>query len=233
MTPISAPKSRIPTLLLACVALGAVAGCDIRREDWSRVPTPRAPRVEQALYAHTVAFAPDAAVLAPERRTELDRFLARTRVGADDHLRVVPGAGDSATMARRAASVAAYLRHLGASARVDAAGFGVAPPAAGNVDVVVRRSVVVLPGCPDWSGVPGDSRDNAVSSNWGCATAVNFGLMLAEPQDLAAGRPLSPADGDAAVLAIQRYRAGEVTPLAPEDVGTIEAQQRQDSGGGK
>lgn len=228
-TPNSTPKRLFLPVLLAIVFL---SGCEIREEDWTRMPQPRTPKVEQASFTHSVVFAPDEAVLAPERRTELDRFLIRTRTGSADSVRVVSGPGGAAIASRRAASVTAYLRHLGALVEVAAAGFGLPTPEPDTVDVIVRRSVVVLPGCPDWSDKPGDTRNNTVSRNWGCATAVNLGLMVAEPRDLVAGRDLSPADGDAAVLGIQRYRAGETKPLAPEDVGTIESQQRQDTGGG-
>ena len=36
--------------------------------------------------------------------------------------------------------------------------------------------------------------------------------------------PFSPADPDHAVLAIQRYRADDVRPLDPEDVGVVDQQ---------
>ncbi len=43
-------------------------------------------------------------------------------------------------------------------------------------------------------------------SNWSCATAVNFGLMLADPQDLARGRDPGRADGEAVARSIESYR---------------------------
>lgn len=218
-------------ILLALISFGA-AGCDIHREDWSSVPQTRAPKVESVSYTHSVVFAENTFILTLEHRRQLDRFVARTQVGREDRIEVLAGPGRQAPMDRRVESVAAYLRHLGAQVSAGAAGFGDRPPAAKTVDVVVRRPIVVLPGCPDWSAKPDDTYDNVVSRNWGCATATNLGMMIANPRDLVAGRRLTPADGDAAVLAIQRYRAGEIKPLAPEDVGTIEAQQRQDSGAG-
>ena len=39
-------------------------------------------------------------------------------------------------------------------------------------------------------------------------------------------------DGAFAVLAIQRYQKGETTPLSPEDIGTIESQQKTGQSGG-
>ena len=43
-------------------------------------------------------------------------------------------------------------------------------------------------------------------SNWSCATAVNFGMMLADPQDLARGRDPGRADGEAMARSIENYR---------------------------
>jgi hypothetical protein len=52
--------------------------------------------------------------------------------------------------------------------------------------------------------------------NLGCATAHNLGAMIAEPHDLVVGRDPGPADGERAVLSIQRYRRGEEKPLMSE-----------------
>src|SRR3546814_11206295 len=53
---------------------------------------------------------------------------------------------------------------------------------------------------------------------FGCTTAYNLGVMIADPADLERGRELDPADAERAGLSIQRYRVGEEEPL--EDVGT-------------
>ena len=44
---------------------------------------------------------------------------------------------------------------------------------------------------------------NTLTSNCGCATATNLGLMVASPADLVSGRTLAPADGQPAVAAVQ------------------------------
>jgi len=47
--------------------------------------------------------------------------------------------------------------------------------------------VVVRPGCPDWTDGPDWVLQNKNSSNFGCATANNLGLMLANPADYVHG----------------------------------------------
>jgi pilus assembly protein CpaD len=42
----------------------------------------------------------------------------------------------------------------------------------------------------------------------GCSNEINLGLMVADPNDLARGRPLAPADAERAALSVQKYRTG-------------------------
>jgi type IV pilus biogenesis protein CpaD/CtpE len=70
---------------------------------------------------------------------------------------------------------------------------------------------------------PASDFTNAPSSNFGCATAVNLGLMVASPGDLAAGRSLEPADGKPAASAVARYLDDKVPPLPAEaNLGPIQ-----------
>jgi pilus assembly protein CpaD len=83
----------------------------------------------------------------------------------------------------------------------------------GDEIVVFAQTVAVLP--PD---CPGYNTPITLDYEWrpetklGCANAVNLGLMVANPGDLAQGRPIGPADAEAQALAIQRYRTGAVYP---------------------
>jgi type IV pilus biogenesis protein CpaD/CtpE len=47
----------------------------------------------------------------------------------------------------------------------------------------------------------------------GCTTELNLDLMVSNPADLARGRPLPPANGEAAALGNQRYNEGKVPVL--------------------
>ncbi|MEQ8166145.1 MAG: CpaD family pilus assembly lipoprotein [Alphaproteobacteria bacterium] len=78
---------------------------------------------------------------------------------------------------------------------------------------------VTPPNCPDWSKPPGADFTNTTSSNFGCATVTNLGLMVAYPEDLIRGQEMGPADGTVAAAAVERYRAGEVNELPEEEEG--------------
>lgn len=89
--------------------------------------------------------------------------------------------------------------------------------------------VITLPGCPDWSGGH-TTYNNIPGPNFGCATATNLGLMVARPEDLVHGRDPGYADGEQAVRSVALYRKGETKALSPEDVGSIESQQKGGEG---
>lgn len=207
-------------------------------EDFSNVPEARAPRADLVQYGHDVAFAAGEARLTNGQRQRLDSFLARLEAGYGDRFYVVAGRGRRGAPKQAAArlgerrrqAVMAFLelRRLRVlPLRIE---FGIDAPVGEAVKVIVRRYVVTLPGCPDWTGRPGISYDNTPPSNFGCATAVNFGLMVADPGDIVAGRHPGLMDGEFVARSIERYRKGETTPLKGDDASAASAEL---SGGGE
>ena len=201
-------------------------------EDFSNVPEARAPRADLVQYGHDVAFAAGEARLTNGQRQRLDSFLARLEAGYGDRFYVVAGRGRrgepkqaAARLAeRRRQAVTAFLELRKLRVLPLRIEFGIDAPVGEAVKVIVRRYVVTLPGCPDWTGRPGISYDNATSSNFGCATAVNFGLMVADPGDIVAGRHPGLLDGEFAARSIERYRKGETTPLKGDEASTASAE---------
>ena len=201
-------------------------------EDFSNVPEARAPRADLVQYGHDVAFAAGEARLTNGQRQRLDSFLARLEAGYGDRFYVVAGRGRRGAPKQAAArlgerrrqAVMAFLelRRLRVlPLRIE---FGVDVPVGQAVKVIVRRYVVTLPGCPDWTGRPGITYNNIPSSNFGCATAVNLGLMVADPGDIVAGRHPGLLDGEFAARSIERYRKGETTPLKGDEASTASAE---------
>lgn len=84
------------------------------------------------------------------------------------------------------------------------------------VRVIVGRYLVTTPRCPNWSKPSHRDPLNQPSSNFGCSTTANLGLMVADPADLVRGRRLGPADGTAMMQALQRYRAGRIKQPASQ-----------------
>jgi pilus assembly protein CpaD len=97
--------------------------------------------------------------------------------------------------------------------------------------VVVERYVVTPPDCPNWTKSQSGDHDNATSSNFGCSSITNLGLMVADPRDLVIARQLGPASAAQAGLAIQRYRAGQTSPLPTDSTSSTYNVTVNQSGG--
>jgi pilus assembly protein CpaD len=238
----SRPRSRL--LKLACLPLAGfglaacagVAGGDAHL-GWIEASSPKQLQVEQAQYRHAVHFATDSTTIGAGERDRLLAFLASVDLAPGDVVRLEGHADERASetynldlAARRAQSVQAFLRNQGLGhVRLTTTAYGKAAPADPRrteeawranrrVELVLERHVVVLPACPDWSRESGTDFANLPHSNLGCATETNFGLMVAEPRDLARGRPPGAADGTREAEAVERYRTGRVTRLQQERV---------------
>jgi pilus assembly protein CpaD len=152
-------------------------------------------------------FLPGSARLAPADAQRLTRLALAGAILPSDRVSVA-AAGPRGLEAARQAAIARALLPYRIVARP-----AVLPRSARNhATVTVERTLVTLPPCPNWSGPTPEHFDNQPSSNFGCATAVNRGMMVASPSDLAGGQPLGPADAAPAVIATDLYRANKVPP---------------------
>jgi pilus assembly protein CpaD len=208
-----------------------------RNLGWIEASSPKRLEVDRAEYRHSVYFATDSSVLGASERDRLLTFLQTVQPSPRDSIRLEGHADERATelynlelASHRAEQVHAFLEEAGyGDLTVTATALGEALPAVPStgpaawqlnrrVEVVLERYLVTLPACPDWSRESGTDFDNRPSSNFGCATEANLGLMIAEPKDLVRGRPLGPADGIQQAESIVRYRTGKVVELEAEEV---------------
>jgi pilus biogenesis lipoprotein CpaD len=230
-----------PLIWLSLLTLG-LGACSSslgpqRNLGWIEASSPKELQVDRAEYRHSVYFATDSSSLTAAERDRLLTFLQTVQPSPQDSLRLEGHADERATelynlelAAHRAERVQTFLDDTGyADLTVTTTALGEALPAVPStgpaawqlnrrVEVVLERYLVTLPACPDWSRESGTDFDNLPSSNFGCATAANLGLMVAEPRDLVRGRPLGPADGIHQAEGIVRYRTGKVVELQEEEV---------------
>ena len=88
------------------------------------------------------------------------------------------------------------------------------------VDVATERWRPVLPSCPDHSRLMIMGADNPDSSNFGCSSATNLSLMVADPRDLVAGETGGHTDATISTSAVDRYEEGKAkTPLTESSKG--------------
>jgi pilus assembly protein CpaD len=194
--------------VLALLLLQLTA-CSPAVTDWQPSEAQKAIRVDFVRLDHTVHYAPRAKTPSPEEMKRLALFLDSAETSSTD--RVVLKAAGPLAAARSGAVEAALTRRGVRAVRVDA---GDAPD--DGVRLEIERYVATPPACPNWSKPPGHDPTNSLASNFGCATQVNLGLMVADPRDLVVGRQMGPADAEPGIGAVGRYRDGKV-PMLPKD----------------
>ncbi len=218
-------KARL--ILALAVVGGTLAACDSPAE-WSAAEAPRNLRVDFQRLTHTAGFAASATQLAQGEQESLGAFLQAAQVTTDDPVYLEGAPGDRLGAARIGA-LARDLTRQGYSVATLPAEPDAVPKNA--LLVVVERYVVTPPDCPNWTKSQSDDHENAQNSNFGCSDATNLGLMVADPRDLVIARQLGPAGAAQAGLAIQRYRAGQTSPLNPTTAGTTYNFSVNQSGG--
>lgn len=220
------PQSRLlnaPVLLLAVLLMMVVTACAPEMSHWSPEQNVKRNDVRWITFQHHVRFVGDGTDLNEAERARLHRFLTRHDAGYGDRIligsRGVRTTGtDVRRASRRETAVAAELRSLELLT-------GLLPDVSakenwdGRIKIVLGRYIVIPPDCPDWTKRADGDSANRRSSNFGCANAVNLGLMVADPGDLVRGRAAGPADGATGARRYKSYREGgenkspAITPL--------------------
>jgi pilus assembly protein CpaD len=206
-------KNRKLAYLSLCLGL-TLAGCNPDAPAWN--PADRSPqpmKVEFVRLQHPAAFTSGSDKLAGGESEKLMAFLSGAQVSGEDHVYFQAAPGDKLAAMR----IGALTREVGQQG----VGASMMPPASdvppNELRIIVERYVVTPPDCPNWTKDPTSNHENTVASNFGCATVTNFGLQVADPRDLVVGRTMGPEEGDPAIAAINRYRAGK--PKGLKDSG--------------
>jgi pilus assembly protein CpaD len=168
--------------------------------EYSKSEAPDQLRVDGAESRREVAFATGSAYLTQGELRKLDAWVLSGSIRPADRV-AVAAAGPPRLAEQRAAAVSRELLRYGIVTQTLALD---AVPATGAI-LSVGRYAVTLPTCPNWSQSLSYEFTNAFSSNYGCANAINLGLMVASPGDLVSGRSLTGADAQLAAEAVKRY----------------------------
>jgi pilus assembly protein CpaD len=201
----------------ALTMLLALAACAPGAAEYTKAEAPNRLQVEGATSTVALAFSPGSARFAGGAASRLDQLIAAGAIRPADRV-TVAAAGPPRLAAAREAAVARELLRWGIVAQGQP--LPAVPP--NRAIVTIARYAVRLPPCPNWSEPRPNDFTNAETSNFGCATTVNLGLM-ANPGDLVAGRQLAPADGQPATAAVDRYLADQVPQPTLITVGPITA----------
>ena len=215
--PNTVPRNRTAARLVpaALMLLVAAAGCTPPEARWSPAEAPKTSTVALVRLRHAVRFPAGSAALSADEARRLAEFLQRLAPGYGDRL-TLAAAPDGALAGRRLAMLEAVLDRAGLAPLL-APPVPSTAPATGLVVVTLSRHLVTPPACPDWRKPEGDDDTNTPGSNFGCATATNLDLMVADPGELLHGAPTAPGDGEFAARGIDAYRSGEIAKsIKPE-----------------
>jgi pilus assembly protein CpaD len=194
-----------PITILSILALAACA------TDYTKSEAPDTLRFDGAETRVDLSFAPGSAGLTSRESARLDRLVTSGVIRPSDRVTIAAG-GPPALSGQRVAAISRELLAYGIVAEPQP----LETPSTNHAILGIGRYTVTLPPCPNWSESTNAEYTNAHSSNWGCAAAVNLGLMVANPADLVRGRPLAPTAAMPAVGAVERYLTDRVKqPPAP------------------
>lgn len=90
------------------------------------------------------------------------------------------------------------------------------------------KMMAVSAPCPDWRTHNLGAFQNDPWPQYGCASARNLAVMLDQPADLVAGRPMEHANAETTSAAMERYITGKTMPLMDPSAA---APQNASSGG--
>ena len=145
--------------------------------------------------------------LPPSEAARLDSWFASLDLRYGDSVYVDAGPYSEAARAEVAGIAGKYGLLVSPGAPVTAGSV-----AAGNVRVVVSRTIASVPNCPNWEGRSAPNYNNKSMPGFGCAVNGNVAAMVANPEDLFHGREgTGVLDAATAAKAINVYRKQEPT----------------------
>lgn len=133
------------------------------------------------------------------------------------HIRAPRGGPAEGTVYTMAESVRVALLEQGVAAEnIVVEGYNAPGDARAPVVVSFQRYLANIPKCGQtWDNLTA-TRDNNVSSNFGCAVSANMAAMIANPADIVQARAMDPADAGRRSVVLDLYRRGQVTSSAPD-----------------
>lgn len=209
-------------LLPLLLGSAALAGCasTVGPVGYNGIGNPHVAEVAQV--THTLDLATSGSGLAAGEGDRAADWLASIGFGYGDRAYLADGGGNAgAARDQLARSIGRYGLVLSDAAPVTS---GLVAP--GSVRLVVLRAEATIAGCPAWRGT--DTMLGRDARGFGCATAANMAAMIADPNDLLAGKS-APDTGSSSATAVKAINA-QTEAAGTSDGGT--RVERITAGGG-
>lgn len=206
-------------LALALSGCGQLVNNHITYATWKNSPPNAQAQVSTKPARLDVTFSGDDGTIDAANQSALNEFLAANQIGNGHTVDLGIGPiqqSDGPIVVKRVNAVEAELARRGIT--VDSIkGIADGPP--GTVSILGRMVTVIPPACPGYNAPSTMDTENQPVIVPGCSNEANLDAMVANPADLAGGRPLPPANGEAMALNNQRYNEGKV-PVLPGPIVT-------------
>ena len=179
---------------LAAAALGTLAACQPAGTQHAEVSASHVPTVSRSVMTHDLSY-DGAEQFSVNELAELNEWLSSVEVRYGDRISFDDANPIGSTARQRA--VAALIGQRGLLLREN--GPVTDPPLGeGTARVVVVRAVASVPECPNHARKSNPEMQGSLTSNYSCASASNLAAMIADPNDLVAGKSYtgSPANTD-------------------------------------
>lgn len=208
---------------LLVLALASLVSACAPVTSYTDAEAPKHLKLDSSTTQLDVHFAPGSAVILSVDAVHLRQLAATGGISPSDRV-LIAASGGPYLAQQRVATVASVLLRYGIVVIGDQ--IAELPPNRAHIEVV--RTLVTLPPCPNWSKPSYADFANQPSSNFGCATEMNLGMMVANPSDLTSGLAVGAAAGHPAAAAVDRYlndKVGQSTsntalPIATSGSGT-------------
>jgi len=170
----------------------------------------------------TVPFEQGRSLISSDVRVELnDYFAAYLRAGRGIIEMTVyqDGSTDSLLIDRASAIEASALAQGVRTPEIKVRIAKAAQDGASLVELVFHSHTVSVPECGDWTRDNLRNFDNALTTNFGCATQANLGKMVADPGDLISRRKAQNPDTISVLRVLGRHQAGESSSSSDNAAG--------------
>jgi type IV pilus biogenesis protein CpaD/CtpE len=200
-------KPLISKVTLALLAFLTLEGCQV--PDQQEIPMPDKPyELQHDMRHYSVEFHHKSSQLSFHERARLVAALKPSGPGKVSIHLTIPNNG-SGLGKQRLKQIIRTALEAGLKAKQIHRSNDL-PPAHGScIQVQLDTYRAIAPLCPNWSTVYGSSYNRGNTSNFGCATAINFLMMIDDPIILFKGEHALSHDAARDSLAIADHRAGK------------------------
>lgn len=206
------PKlSKLVLMGLSCLFF--VTGCGSSLSNYSGVEPQNRNEVEMVRIPYSVNFEDGSEVLSKVEISRLNNFLATSNITYGNEFSMDFPLDRNGNLSdidtKRLSYISNLLKDSGLYMSEKVTPFGM-EPRVNTGRLIVSKYVVTLPEC-GWSQPSYPNYENAPTSNFGCASQANLGLMIANPKDLLTGQSGGKTNAERAAFAVERYQNTVVT----------------------